>query len=81
MSLELQRIRDLCERFVKKEYGLEEFQSRLETTIFPEDFKNKKNEILNELEEIRFTKLESNFYQYGLEVVHKIFDVLQLQKY
>lgn len=78
MSDELQKIRDLCQRFINQEYELEEFYSRLETAIFPENCKDKQHEVLNELEEIRFTKLESNFYQHGARVAYRVLEYLQI---
>ncbi|PLR80093.1 hypothetical protein CVD25_23075 [Bacillus canaveralius] len=65
-------IKQLCSKFKGKEYGLVEFQNRLETAIFPDELEGFKHSLINELEEIRFTKLEENFYHLGLEVVEKI---------
>ena len=65
-------IKQLCIKFRGKEYDLIEFQNRLETAIFPHELEGFKHSILNEIEEIRFTKLEENFYHFGLEVVEKI---------
>lgn len=65
-------IRELCNKFKEKEYGLVEFQSRIETALFPDELQYLKHLVLTDLEEIRFTKLEENFYKYGLEVVEKI---------
>jgi hypothetical protein len=65
-------IKQLCRKFREKEYSLVELQSRLETAIFPVELEELKILVLNELEEIRFTKLEENFYQYGIEVVNKL---------
>lgn len=65
-------LRKLCQKFIDKEYHLVEFQRRIETANFPDELSDLKQQVLNELEEIRFTKLEDNFYQYGLEVVDKL---------
>lgn len=65
-------IKQLCSKFKCKEYDLVEFQNRLETAIFPDELEGFKHSVLNELEEIRFTKLEENFYHLGIEVVEKI---------
>lgn len=65
-------IRELCNKFKEKEYGLVEFQTRIETALFPDDLQELKHSVLNDLEEIRFTELEEDFYKYGLEVVEKI---------
>lgn len=69
---ERNHIKQLCRKFKEKEYGLVELQSRLETSIFPIELEELKILVINELEEIRFTKLEENFYRYGLEVVNKL---------
>ncbi len=76
MGSESQKLRQLCEMFIREECDLENFQSRLETAVFPIEIEAEKLDILNQLEEIRFTKLESNHYQYGVEVVRKIIDTL-----
>lgn len=65
-------IKQLCSKFKGKEYDLVEFQNRLETAMFPDELEGFKHSVLNELEEIRFTKLEENFYHLGIEVVEKI---------
>ena len=65
-------IKQLCRKFREKEFGLVELQSRLETAIFPIELVELKILVINELEEIRFTKLEENFYRYGIEVVDKV---------
>ncbi len=62
----------LCQKFKDREYGLVDFQKRIETANFPEELVEFKQWILNELEEIRYTKLETNYYDYGLEVVNSI---------
>jgi hypothetical protein len=74
---ESQRLKELCEKFIYQEYDIEEFQSRIETAVFPIEAEGKKQGILNELEEIRFTKLESNHYSHGAEVARKILDFLK----
>ncbi len=65
-------IKRLCIKFKGKEYDLVEFQKRLETAIFPDELEGFKHSVLNEIEEIQFTKLEENFHHLGLEVVEKI---------
>ena len=76
MGAESQKLIQLCEIFIRQEYDLEDFQSRLETAIFPNEIEAEKLDILNELEEVRFTKLELNHYNYGAEVARKIIDKL-----
>lgn len=77
MGSEPQKLKKLCEMFLRQEYDLEEFQSRLETETFADEIEAMKSDILNELEEIRFTKLESNHYRYGAEVARKIINALK----
>jgi hypothetical protein len=63
-------------KYIRQEYDLEEFRSRLETATFPVEIESEKMDILNALEEISFTKLETNHYQYGAEIARKIIDKL-----
>lgn len=63
----------LCQEFKDRKYDLVDFQKRMETANFPEELVEFKQWILNEIEEIRYTKLETNYYDYGLEVVNLIF--------
>jgi hypothetical protein len=65
----ISRLKELCQGFIDRKYDIEELQQRLQTAIFPDDLYEQKMDILNALEEIRFTKLESNHYKYALEVV------------
>lgn len=76
MGAESQKLIELCEMFIRQEYDLEDFSSRLETAIFPIEISADKLDVLNELEEIRFTKLELNHYHYGADVARKIIDKL-----
>lgn len=76
MGAELQKLIQLCDMFIRQEYDIENFQSRLETAVFPIEIEAEKLDILNKLEEIRFTKLELNHYHYGAEVARKIIDKL-----
>ncbi|WP_044477444.1 hypothetical protein [Paenibacillus antibioticophila] len=62
--------------FLRQEYDLGDFQSRLETAAFPIEIEVMKHSILNELEEIRFTKLEMNHYRYGAEVAQRLLNIL-----
>ncbi|MGM7683297.1 hypothetical protein ACSVDA_14205 [Cytobacillus sp. Hm23] len=62
----------LCEKFKSKEYDLIEFQRRLATAIFPEELFELQQSVLNDLEEIRFTELEENFYSSLLKIIAKI---------
>ena len=76
MGSESQKLKQLCEMFIRQEYDLEDFQSRLETAIFPVEIEDEKLDLLNQLEEIRFSKLELDHYHYGAEVARKIIDTL-----
>lgn len=76
MGTEFQKLKELSEMFIQPKYDLEEFQSRLETVMFPDEIEGMKHEILNELEEIRFTKLKSNHYRYGVKVAKKILNAI-----
>lgn len=61
-----------CQGFIEKKYNLIEFQQRLETAIFPEYLERCKFEYLNAIEVILFTRLEPDFYRFGLEVANRI---------
>lgn len=66
------RILLLCEKFIKKEYGLIEFQSRMGTANFPEHLSDFQDEIINQLECIQFTEEEKDYYQKTLRVIEKL---------
>lgn len=71
------KLRELCNKLISQEYGLIEFQERLETAIFPEIVESVKLEVLNELEEIRFTKLEANYYTNAKLVAERLLEKLE----
>ena len=64
----------ICNSFKEKEYSVQEFKSRLETLLIPDEYENEFSKIIyesiNRLEEITFTALDENFYKYGLEVAN-----------
>ncbi|WP_342578010.1 hypothetical protein [Psychrobacillus sp. FSL K6-2843] len=62
----------LCEKFIKKEYGLIEFQSRMGTANFPDHLSNFQDEIINRLEIIKFTEKEIDYYRQTLEVIEEL---------
>lgn len=63
------RILLLCEKFIKKEYDLIEFQSRMGTANFPEHLSDFQDEIINQLEIIQFTEKEIDYYRKTLGVI------------
>ena len=67
----------LCEKFIKKEYGLIEFQSRMGTANFPEHLSDFQDEIINELEVIRFTEKEIDYYRKTLVVIEELKNLLK----
>ena len=67
----------LCEKFIKKEYGLIEFQSRMGTANFPEHLSDFQDEIINQLEIIRFTEKEIDYYQKTLVVIEELKKLLK----
>lgn len=68
----LEVITNICEAYKYNIFEIEEFQSRLETVLVSDEYKEVLSKVLfdaiNRLEEIRFTELESNFRRYGQEV-------------
>ncbi|WP_342578012.1 hypothetical protein [Psychrobacillus sp. FSL K6-2843] len=62
----------LCKKFIKKEYGLIEFQSRMGTANFPEHLNDFQDEIINQLEIIKFTEKEIDYYRKTSEVIEEI---------
>ncbi|MFJ5770142.1 hypothetical protein [Psychrobacillus sp. NPDC093180] len=71
------RLLVLCESFIKKEYGLVEFQSRMETAYFPEHLSDFQDEIINQLELIRFTEKEIDYYRKTLVVIEELKKLLK----
>lgn len=67
----------LCEKFIKKEYGLIQFQSRMGTANFPEHLSDFQDEIINELEVIRFTEKEIEYYPKTLVVIEELINHLK----
>ncbi|MCM3731324.1 hypothetical protein M3196_06565 [Fictibacillus nanhaiensis] len=74
-------IKAICTRFENEDFDLQKFQGRLSRVITPEpDIHNIDGLLLkidNDLEEIIFTKSESNYRQYGLEVVYNFLKKLE----
>lgn len=62
----------LCEKFIKKEYGLIEFQSRMGTANFPDQLSDFQDEMINQLEIIRFTEEEKDYYGKTLGIIEKL---------
>jgi division protein CdvB (Snf7/Vps24/ESCRT-III family) len=71
----------ICQSFKEKKYGLEEFQSRLETLMISDELKlyleKPMNDAINRLEEVRFCSQESNFYRYGVEVAEILLETIK----
>ncbi len=74
----LELIIKICKDFKDRKYELEEFQSRLQTLLVEDEVKQYLIDVLrdvdNRLEEIRFCRLEANFYQYGVEVADSLME-------
>lgn len=74
----LELLTNICNAFKEKKYDLEEFQSRLRTLVIEGELKQALEKVLydadNRIEEIRFCNLESNFYQYGVEVADSLLE-------
>jgi len=79
----LDALNSLCQSYKKQEFGLEEFQNRIETIVIPDKEVRKLEKILlaatNELERIRFTSLEENYFSKGSEVADRLLN--QLEEY
>lgn len=71
-----ERLRALCQRFINREMSLEEFQSRIWSALFPDNLENDRFEIIEDIEEILFTKLEINHYEYGVIIAEKLMSLL-----
>lgn len=72
----IEKLRQICKKFIEKEHSVKEFQSRLEQVMFPDELEREFEKIItdtaNRLEEIRFTSLEANQYKYAVEVAKDI---------
>lgn len=68
----LETISMICRAFKDGKFGIEEFQSRLETVVTSDELKQTLDKVMfdaiNMLEEIRFSSLELNIQMYGVEV-------------
>jgi C4-type Zn-finger protein len=77
----VEKFKSLCFRFKNGEFDIEELQSRLRTTIHPEppipSLEILLHDIDNELELIRFTKLDSNQYQCGMVAIEQFMEELK----
>lgn len=81
---DLDRIIEICKNFKEKKFDLLEFQSRLQTLIIEDEFKQYLSNLLydvdNRLEEIRFCSLEENFYKYGVEVADSLMEKVAISQ-
>lgn len=66
------RLLFLCEKFIKKEYSLVEFLSRLETANFPDHLNDFQDKIINQLAYIQFTEEEKDYYRKTLGIIEKL---------
>lgn len=77
----IEHLKSLCLRFENGEFSIEELQSRLRTIIMIEPpiplLDNLLHDIDNQLELIRFTKLESNQRECSLKVLEQFKNQLQ----
>lgn len=68
----LEKLMNLCQRYINREFGIAEFQSRLEKVFWPDRFKNtlekKQHNAVNKLEEIQFCYLPENQYKLARQV-------------
>lgn len=76
----LQGITEICLSFKAREYGIEEFQSRLETLMITDDLvpvlAKVRSDAAYSLENIRFTRLAANYYACGVEVADTILKLI-----
>ena len=77
----LEAISTICTAFKEEKFGIEEFQSRLETAVISDDLKQSLDkamfDAINRLEEIRFSSLEINFPKYGAEVADTLLKMIE----
>lgn len=77
----LEMITNICNDFKERKFDIEEFQSRLQTLMIEDELKQHLENVLrdadNRLEEIRFCSLESNFYQYGVDVADALLEKIK----
>ena len=68
----LEKLMNLCQRYINREFGIAEFQSRLENVFLHDRFKNtlekKQHNAVNKLEEIQFCYLPENQYKLARQV-------------
>ncbi|WP_410514401.1 hypothetical protein PaeBR_08410 [Paenibacillus sp. BR2-3] len=72
MDKQLIKIQSIFEMFILKKIGIEELQSRLETAIIPENFEDTIKELINIIEEVRFTILEENQYLHVYDIINDV---------
>jgi C4-type Zn-finger protein len=77
----IKEIRAICKRYENADFDLQELQGRLSRVVSPEPDIHNINGFLfrldNALEEIIFTKLESNNRKYGLVVIYEFLKKLE----
>ena len=81
ISIDIHHYEILVKRFKNKEYGIEELQSRLNTTVMPDppitDISNRLLDLENELEIILYTQSYSEQYQLAVNVLEAFIDFLR----
>lgn len=77
----IESITKICNDFKQRRFGIEEFQSRLQTLVIQKTIKPDLEKVLyhidNRLEEIRFCSLQSNYYLYGIEVADSLLEYVK----
>lgn len=72
----LQKLIEICQRYIDNELDIAQFQSQLEMVFLPDDYKNtlekKQYNAVNTLEEIRFCYLPENQYQQACQVAENL---------
>lgn len=80
-SISIHHFEVLVNRFMNKEFGIEELQSRLYTALIPDkfykEFSNEISELINELELIFYTQLESDHFHLASKLLETFIDFLK----
>lgn len=73
MKETFEKLELIAKQFESGNYSIEELQSRLETILASNEISAILIEVTNELEEIRFTKLEENQRNYAIVALDRMF--------
>ena len=63
-----------CEKFKNRSYSIEDLYRRLSWVAVPNQFKEIVSKAEQDLEIIRFTELEDNWYEEGMKVVSNLLE-------